>query len=84
MNLSAVAKHVGMPTSVLHDWVKGRRVPSLRNLKYLRGIAEYLKITLSELLEGQIDQNVLIRKFDFEDGDSRFVLKIEKRNGQET
>lgn len=52
-NLSLVAKKVGMPKSMLHDWVKGRRIPSLASLNYIDELARYLQIPLLDLLMGK-------------------------------
>ncbi len=35
-NLSALAKELEMPRSMLHDWVKGKRVPSLNNIEFIK------------------------------------------------
>jgi transcriptional regulator with XRE-family HTH domain len=79
-NISAVAKEVGMPISLLHDWVKGRRIPSLRNLRHLISISNYLNMTLDELLGGRRQSGVAhLRSFDFQDGDRKFVVRIEKK-----
>lgn len=76
-NLSAVARKIGMPASVLHDWIKGRRTPSLKNLKYLRAIAAHLNMGLGELLGDEKSPQVL-KQLKFKVGENEFVVKVER------
>lgn len=77
-NLSAVARSIGMPPSLLHDWVKGRRVPSFRNLKHVKALAQFLNISLSELM-GELRESSVIKEFSFFDGGKEFFIRIERR-----
>lgn len=51
-NLSAVAREVGIPRAVLHDWVKGKRLPSLRNIELVKQLADYLGLSLEQIIFG--------------------------------
>lgn len=77
-NLTAVAKLVGMPPTVLHDWVRGRRQPSLRNLRYLKALATYLNMSLSELLTGEPEPSA-ITSFTFKDNKTTYQILVKKK-----
>ena len=51
-NISSVAREVDMPRSMLHDWAKSKRVPSLNNIEYIKRLADYLGLSLEEILIG--------------------------------
>ena len=77
-NLSALAKVLEMPRSMLHDWVKGKRVPSLNNIEYIKKLADYLGITLEELLTGATDEKKVISSVLFQDESRQYKVSIER------
>lgn len=77
-NLSALAKVLEMPRSMLHDWVKGKRVPSLNNIEYIKKLADYLGITLEEQLTGATDEKKVISSVLFQDESRQYKVSIER------
>lgn len=85
-NISAVSREVGIPTSLIHDWVKGRRMPSLKNIHYVKKLAEYLGISLEEILLGQSDNSAcetskdhVVAQLSFEDEGKRYQINIVRK-----
>lgn len=77
-NLSALAKELEMPRSMLHDWVKGKRVPSLNNIEFIKKLADYLGISLEELLTGETDEKKVISSVLFQDESRQYKVSIER------
>lgn len=76
-NLADVSRKLGIPRSVLQDWVHEGREPSLKNIKYLRKLADYCDISLEELLTGEkISKN--ISTVTFEDDDRKYKITINR------
>lgn len=80
-NISAVAREINMPVSLLHDWVRGRRTPSLKNLGHLKSLARFLGLSLSELLGDFNPDRVVVTQVAIEIEKQEYLLKIEKRKG---
>jgi len=76
-NLSVVAKEVGISRSVLHDWVHGSRLPSLKNIKHLENLAGYLGVSIQKLLTGDDSGKVISTVTFFDDG-KRYRINIER------
>lgn len=76
-NLSHVARELGIPKTVLHEWVNASRNPSLKNIGHIKKLADYLSLSLNELLIGE-DSTTLLSSFTFEDGDKKYRIKIER------
>ena len=77
-NLSALAKELEMPRSMLHDWVKGKRVPSLNNIEYIKQLANHLGISLEELLTGEKDDKKIISSILFQDDSRQYKIQVER------
>lgn len=77
-NLSALAKELEMPRSMLHDWVKGNRIPSLNNIEHIKKLADYLGISLEELLTGETDEKKVISSVLFQDESRQYKVSIER------
>jgi transcriptional regulator with XRE-family HTH domain len=77
-NLSALAKELDMPRSMLHDWVKGKRIPSLNNIEYIKQIADHLGISLEELLTGEKDDKKIISSILFQDDSRQYKIQVER------
>lgn len=78
-NISAVAREIGMPRNLLHDWSKAKRIPSLSNIDYIKKLADYLGLTLDELLVGGSSRKV-ISNVRFSDAGTDYQIMIEKIN----
>ena len=76
-NLSEVAKEVGISRSVLHDWVHGDRLPSLKNIKHLESLTDYLGISIQKLLTGD-ETGKTISTVTFRDDGKRYRINIER------
>ena len=77
-NLSALAKELEMPRSMLHDWVKGKRIPSLNNIDYIKQLADHLGISLEELLTGEKDDKKIISSILFQDDSRQYKIQVER------
>lgn len=77
-NLSALAKELGMPRSMLHDWVKGKRIPSLNNIEYIKQLADHLGISLEELLTGEKNDKKIISSILFQDDSRQYKISVER------
>lgn len=77
-NLSALAKELDMPRSMLHDWVKGKRIPSLNNIEYIKLLADHLGISLEELLTGEKDDKKIISSILFQDDSRQYKIQVER------
>lgn len=76
-NISQVAREIGMPRNMLHDWVKAKRVPSLSNIHFIKNLAEYLGLSLEELLIGD-DEKCIISAISFSDEGREYRVLVEK------
>lgn len=76
-NLSELSRQLKIPRSVLQDWIRDEREPSFKNLDYLKRIAEYLGLTLDELLTGESNTRML-SSVTFEDDGKRYQILINR------
>ena len=78
-NLSAIAREVHIPKSLLHDWVHGDRLPSLKNINHVKALASYLGLSLDEVFFGTHEKSI-ISSITFEDEGRQYRINIEKIN----
>ena len=76
-NISQIAREIDMPRNLLHDWAKAKRVPSLSNIEYIKKLADYLGLSLDELLVGD-DEKRIISSISFSDEGREYRLIIER------
>jgi hypothetical protein len=76
-NLSAIAREIGIPKTILHDWVQSRRLPSMKNIHYVSKLGEYLGLTLEQLFFGQ-DEKKILSSISFNDEDREYRILIER------
>ena len=76
-NLSQVARELGIPKTLLHEWVNAKRTPSFKNIEYIKRLAEYLSLSLEELLIGEANEK-LISSVTFDDQGRKYKIKIER------
>ncbi len=79
--LSNVAREVGMSVSVLHDWYNSSRKPASKNLWQLKMLAEYLGLTLDEILFDDSGRKQTISTTVFTDRGVQYRVNIEKVKG---
>jgi transcriptional regulator with XRE-family HTH domain len=72
-NISSVAREVDMPRSMLHDWAKSKRVPSLNNIEYIKRLADYLGLSLEEILIGETGKKT-ISSVSFQDDQRQYRI----------
>lgn len=77
-NLSKIATELQIPKSLLHDWVKGKRLPAFKNLSHLQSLSQFLGCTLEELLTGKTSDNSLLSSVLFKDENRSYRIKIER------
>jgi len=75
--LSSVASELGIPKSLLHDWVHSGRIPSLKNLKHIEKLAEYLKMPKEQLLFG-CEESKVISSISFSDENRKYKIDIKR------
>jgi len=80
-NLSSLASELGLSRTVLHDWVVSERLPSLKNIESVKKLADYLNMSLEELLIGEVVQlkDKTITKVEFIDSGQKFEIEIKKK-----
>lgn len=76
-NISSIAKELDIPKSLLHDWVVSGRTPSLKNIHHIESLANYLGLTLDELLIGNKEKKI-ISSISFEDEGRKYQINIER------
>lgn len=76
-NISSVAREIDMPRSMLHDWVKAKRVPSLNNIEYVKRLADYLGLSLEEILIGETGKKT-ISSVSFQDDQRQYRISVER------
>jgi hypothetical protein len=78
-NLAKVSRELGIPKTLLHDWVQGNREPSLKSIRHLNRLADYLSISLEELLTGKKAMDE-VDSVTFNDADRKYRIRIERVN----
>ncbi len=79
--LSRVAREVGMSVSLLHDWYSSARKPSAKNLWQLKLLAEYLGLSLDEILFDDVGGRQIISSTTFTDRGAQYRVCVEKVRG---
>lgn len=77
-NLSKVARELGISKSLLADWVASRRLPSLKNIEAVAKLANYLGLSLEQLLLGNDSERKIISAVTFEDERRSYRINIER------
>ncbi len=77
-NLSKVARELGISKSLIADWVSARRLPSMKNIGAVAKLANYLGLTLEELLLGKENGKKVISAVTFEDEKRAYRINIER------
>lgn len=76
-NLAQVARELGIPKTLLHEWVQAKRTPSFKNVGHLKRLADYLSLSLEELLLQEASDRV-ISSVTFDDNGRKYRIKIER------
>ena len=76
-NISGIAREIDMPRNMLHDWAKAKRVPSLNNIEYIKRLADYLGLTLEEILIGESNKKT-ISSVSFQDDQRQYRISVER------
>ncbi len=79
--VSRVAKEVGISVSLLHDWCNSSRKPASKNLWQVKMLAEYLGLTLDEILFDEQARKQTISTTTFTDRGVQYRVNIEKVRG---
>lgn len=74
-NLSKIARELEIPRSVLQDWIHEKRSPSLKNIDYIKKLANHLNLTLDEILTGNQKEDV-VSTYSFVLGKEKFKITI--------
>lgn len=76
-NLSEISRKLGIPRSVLQDWIHEGREPSLKNIEYIKKIADFCDLSLEELLTGEMSSKN-ISTIVFEDENRKYKISINR------
>lgn len=76
-NLSLVARELNIPKTLLHEWLNAKRLPSMKNIAHIKSLADYIGLTLDELLIGS-NENRTISSISFEDSGRKYRINIER------
>ena len=76
-NLSKLARDLGIPKTLLHEWVEAKRLPSMKNLAHIKALSNHLGLSLEQLLIGE--ENKVISSISFEDDGRKYIIKIERQ-----
>ena len=79
--VSRVAKEIGISGSLLHDWYSSARKPSAKNMWHLKKVADYLGLTLEEILFDESKEKQTISSTVFSDRGVQYRVNIEKVKG---
>lgn len=79
--ISRVAKDIGIPVSILHDWYSSSRKPSAKNMWHLRKLADHLGLTLEQILFDEKTDRQTISTTTFSDRGVQYRINIEKVKG---
>jgi hypothetical protein len=77
-NIAELSRTTGIPKGLLHDWISARRIPSLKNVGYLKLLAEHIGITLDELLVGKCEKENIVT-LSFKDNGNTYNLAVWKK-----
>lgn len=77
MNLSELSRELDIPRSILQDWIQEKRLPSFKNIDYVKRLARYLGLTLDELFSERSEVKV-ITSLIFEDDGRKYKVNIER------
>ncbi len=76
--LTRVAKEIGLSPAMLHDWHSSSRRPSAKNMPQLKKLADYLGLTLEEILFDQKNASHTIATTTFYDNGKTYKINIER------
>lgn len=76
-NLSKLARDLGIPRQRLFDWVSAKKFPNLKNAKELKKLADYLGLTLDQLVFGEKSSKI-VSSVVFEDDKKQYKILIER------
>lgn len=76
--ISKIAKEVGISVSILHDWYSSSRKPSAKNMWQLKKLADYLGMTLEQILFDEKNDRQIISSTSFTDRGVHYRINIEK------
>ena len=76
--LSRIAKDVGISVALLHDWHSSARKPSAKNIPQVKKLAEYLGLSLDEILFDEKTNKKIICSTTFSDEGKTYRINIER------
>jgi transcriptional regulator with XRE-family HTH domain len=79
--LSRVAKEIGVSVSILHDWYSSSRKPSAKNMWQLKNLADYLGLSLEQILFDEEVERQIISSTTFTDRGVQYRVNVEKVKG---
>lgn len=78
-NLTKLGKEIGISPNQLHEWIRARRSPSAKSFPQLLLLAEYLGMTLEELIfDNASEEKSVLASTTFSDDGATYRVAIEK------
>lgn len=76
--ISRVAREVGLSVALLHDWHSSARKPSAKNMYHVKKLADYLGLSLEEILFDSSQRKKTIISTTFSDQGKVYRINIER------
>ena len=77
VNLSKLARDLGIPKQRLHDWYGAKRFPNFKNVGELKKLADHLGLTMDQLLFGESGHEIVSSTL-FQEGGKQYKILIER------
>lgn len=77
-NLSKIARELNIPKQRLFDWVTAKKSPNLKNATEIKKLADYLGLTIEQLLFGETEGSKILSSVIFEDDNKQYRILIER------
>lgn len=81
--MARVAKACGIRVGLLHDWHSSARKPSAKNMWQVKNLADYLGLTLEQILFDEPGDRQIISSTTFTDRGVTYRVNVEKVRGRE-
>lgn len=80
VNLAELACELDISKSLLHDWVRSKRYPTLKNADSIMKLAKYLDLEFEELVLGEVrkDEPKILSSVFFEDDGRKYNIQIKR------
>lgn len=80
VNLAELSRELEISSSLLHDWARSKRYPTLKNADAIKKLANYLGLEFEELVLGQAagTKDKILTSVFFEDENKKYQIQIKR------